>query len=274
MSTHAAAPLAAPPTSFLQKHHLLLRRLHSLSGIVPVSLFVIMHLFTNFQLATGTFQHEVNFIHALPALLFLEIAIWLGIGFHAVLGLVYTFSGRPNVQHYPYCDNWRYTLQRTTGFIALIFIFFHIATLRWRWTFGGLFEPFFVAGKDGYPLAAASTAKALQSNWLMLFYVIGVLSVIYHWSNGLWTAAITWGLTLSVQAQRRWGYVCAVLGITLTVFMAGALIGARVYEVTPQDTAAIEQAKQDGGGHHGNVAEHTEPYEHADASEHADDSEH
>ncbi len=253
MSSHAHSPASAAEASgsILDRHHLLFRRLHSLSGIVPVGLFVIGHLFTNFQIMTGSFQHEVNFIHSLPALLFLEITIWVGIGFHAALGLVYTFTGRANVQHYKYLDNWRYTLQRTTGIIALVFIFMHIATLRWRWTFGGLFEPFFVATKDGYPLATASTAKALASNWIMLFYVIGVLAVIFHWANGLWTAAITWGLTITVQAQRRWGYLCAALGVVLTIFMGGALIGARMYEITPADQEALQQAADEGGGHHG-----------------------
>ena len=131
----------------------------------------------------------------------------------------------------------------------------HIATLRWRWSFGGVFEPFFASTIDGYPLATATTAKALQSNWILVFYVVGVLSVIYHWCNGLWTAAITWGLTISVQAQRRWGYVCAGLAVGLTIFMAGALVGARTYEITPADEAAIKHAKEHGGGHHGRLDE-------------------
>ena len=81
----------------------------------------------------------------------------------------------------------------------------------------------------------ATTALALQNNWLSVSYLIGMLSVIYHWSNGLWTAAITWGLTVSTNAQRRWGYVCAVMGIALTMFMSGILFGARTYTVTEAD---------------------------------------
>ena len=248
--TTTTAPDAAVP-AVMARHHFLLRRLHSLTGIVPVGLFVIMHLFTNFQLITGTFQHEVNFIHSLPALLFLEVTIWVSIGFHAALGVVYTFTGKPNTRHYRYMANWRYVLQRTTGLIALVFIFLHIATLRWHWTFGGLFETFYTATRDGYPLAAATTAKALQNNLVLAFYVVGVLSVIFHWCNGLWTAAISWGLTISTGAQRRWGYLCTALAVVLTLFMAGALVGARMYEVTAEDEAAIRQAQQEGPGHYG-----------------------
>ncbi len=227
----------------MQRHHFLLRRLHSLSGIVPVGVFVIGHLFTNFQIIAGDFQHEVEFIHSLPALLILEITIWASIAFHAALGLVYTFSGKLNVDRYPYQDNWRYTLQRITGVLALIFIFLHIATLRWRWDIFGWFTPFFVAAPDGQPLVAATTANAIQhSTAVLIVYIVGVASVIFHWCNGLWTAAISWGLTLSVTAQKRWGHVCTALGVALTIFGAGAIYGSMTFELTDEIRAQIQAA--------------------------------
>ncbi len=251
---HATGLPNTSETTFLSRHHFLLRRLHSLSGIVPVGVFVIMHLFTNFQMVVGDFQHEVDFIHATPALLFVEIALWGSIAFHAALGLVYTFSGQPNTRKYPHADNWRYFFQRATGFAALIFIFLHVATLRWRWEFGGWFTPFYVRGADGQPLAHATTALAMQHAWwVVAIYLVGVLSVIYHWSNGLWSSAITWGLTISVAAQRRWGYVCAALGVALTIFSLGAVVGALNYEVSDAENTAIQQTnlyyQQGGTGH-------------------------
>ncbi|MDX1682429.1 MAG: hypothetical protein R3336_04860 [Phycisphaeraceae bacterium] len=235
---------ASSADGFLQRHHFLLRRLHSLSGIVPVGIFVIFHLFTNMQLALGgdVFQHEVDFIHDLPALLFMEIGLWGGIGFHAALGLVYTFQGGgPNNTKYRHADNWRYTLQRVTGILALIFIFLHIATLRWRWDLFGWFTPFY-ARVDGAPTAASTTAMALQAHWLVVvLYVVGVASVVYHWANGLWTAALTWGLTLSETAMKRWGYCCAGLGIFLAVAGAGGIYGALTHEVTEADRTMIQQ---------------------------------
>jgi len=234
---------SSSPEVFFKKHHFLLRRLHSLSGIVPVGIFVIMHLFTNFQLIAGDYQHEVEFIHSLPALLFMEIAIWGGIGFHAALGVCYMMKWLPNVRQYTYADNWRYFLQRITGWIALIFIFLHIATLRWRWNIAGWDTPFFVAAPDGTPLVAASTAMALQTSAFVVFlYVVGVFSVVFHWCNGLWTAAITWGLTISVNAQRRWGYACAVLGIALSIFSAGAILGALQYQLSDHEKSALQSA--------------------------------
>ncbi len=262
---------ADPASSFLQRHHFLLRRLHSLSGIIPVGAFVMMHLFTNFQMLVGDFQHEVNFIHATPALLFIEIALWLGIAFHAGLGLVYTFTGKSNVQRYRHTDNVRYVLQRVTGMIALVFIFLHIATLRWRWDLMGWFTPFYATGgPDGQPLAHATTAMALQHAWwVVAIYVVGVLSVVYHWSNGLWTAAISWGLTISVAAQKRWGYVCAGIGVALTLFSVGAIVGALRYDVTPEDRSALHyviQQKGHGDTHHAPSTQARPPVSSADGA--------
>jgi len=250
----------------LGQHHFLLRRLHSLSGIIPVGVFVIAHLFTNAQMLWGQpdpavnpegmsmFQHEVDFIHSIPALLFIEIALWGSIAFHAGLGLVYTFTGKSNTQRYAYMDNWRYTLQRVTGIVALVFIFLHIATLRWRWDILGWFTPFYGEGYQAPQLkgneelsdakmALPLTAYALQFSWVVVaFYAVGAFAVVYHWSNGLWTSAITWGLTISTGAQKRWGYACAGLGVALTVFMTAAIVGAMAYDLRTDTTQEQREA--------------------------------
>lgn len=255
MITVTSTANAVPPSAgLLERHHFLLRRLHSLSGIVPVGFFLCFHLFTNMQMVFGTFQHEVDWIHAQPALLFMEIFIlWIPIAFHAGLGVWYTFTGKSNVKHYGYWDNWRYTLQRITGMIALVFIFYHVATLRWRWTLG-FDTPFFsyavLPDADGslsiIPFAHASTAMAMQAGFgiIALFYLVGVFSAVYHFANGLWTAAITWGLTLTAKAQRRWGGVCLVVCLSLASFAAASFVGALGYSVTDEDRAAMEATKQ------------------------------
>ncbi|MFN3166221.1 MAG: succinate dehydrogenase [Phycisphaeraceae bacterium] len=243
--------------SFFARNHFLLRRLHSLSGILPVGVFVIAHLFTNAQLVWGqeegpeghsVFQHEVDFIHSIPALLFIEIALWGSIAFHAALGLWYTFTGKHNVQHYKYKDNYRYTLQRITGIVALVFIFLHIATLRWRWDIFGWFTPFWAHGGvvngekigEDVPMSIPYTAYALQTGLVVvLFYLVGVMSVVFHWANGLWTAAISWGVTTSEAAMRRWGYACAGLFVALTVFFLAAMGGALRYN--PYDDTTDDQ---------------------------------
>jgi len=246
VSDHAVATVSSPTGIGLicQQNHFLLRRLHSLSGIIPIGGFVAFHLFTNMQMLFGSFQHEVNFIHNMPALLFMEIGVlWLPILFHAVLGVIYTFSGVPNSVAYHNADNWRYTMQRVTGVLAFIFIVLHVVVLRWRWNVLGWYTPFFSKGVSDtgmvVDLAHYSTAVALSKWPVVVLYVAGVLSVVYHFANGLWTAAITWGATVSVAAQKRWGYACIVVFLALTTFGLTAVYAAAAYK----DHAPAEQVK-------------------------------
>lgn len=228
----------------LDRHYLLVRRLHSLTGVVPIGVYLFPHLATNSSIVWGrmltdpsvtgggiqpnagveVFQHEVNFIHSLPALVLIEIfGIWLPIAFHIVAGIWFATTGKSNVDRYRYQDNWRYSLQRLTGYIGVIFIFMHIASLRWGVTFLGLMPTF------DPEAAASSTAHHLQSGaWGVfnpLFYLVCVLALVFHFANGLWTAAITWGLTVSVGAQRRWGYVCTAIGLALGVAAVVSIVG-------------------------------------------------
>jgi len=236
----------AETEGFLERHHFLLRRLHSLAGVVPIGVFMLFHLTTNASVVwgrftghgdhtgaaagVGTFQHEVNFIHSLPALVLIEVfGLWLPIAFHAVLGVVYALSGKPNVGNYGYQANRRYLLQRVSGYVGFLFIFYHVATLRWGWTF-------LVPGGTEWTgeYAASTMAAAMQGGAdgigglgyvVALFYMLGVSLLVFHLANGLWTAAITWGLTITEQAQRRWGQVCAVVGVLLMAAAWSAVIG-------------------------------------------------
>ena len=238
--------------SFLERHHFLLRRLHSLSGIVPIGAFLLAHLTTNSSIVWGnllssshldgaalaaadvaphagveTFQHEVSFIHGLPALVLIEIfVLWLPIAFHAGLGVVFARSGRSNVRQYGYEHNWRYTMQRVTGYIGVLFIFMHLGSLRWGWTFGGL-----LPGFDADHAASTTAAHIQHHPFTAIVYMVCVLSLVFHFANGLWTAAITWGLTVTVPAQRRWGYVCAAMGVGLGGMAAAAVVGFATLDV-------------------------------------------
>ena len=236
----------------LSKHYFLLRRLHSLTGIVPIGVFLFPHLFTNSSImwarwtsptstvppverGVETFQEEVNFIHSLPFLTLIEVfGIWAPLAFHAIFGVWFASQAKVNVQRYAYQDNWRYVWQRITGYVAFVFIFMHVASLRWGWSFGGLFPTF-----DPHH-AASTTAEHFQQGKAGLlvaaFYLACVLAIVFHFANGLWTAGITWGLTLSAGAMKRWGQVCASIGIVLA--LAGVMA---VYGFSTLDIAAAKE---------------------------------
>lgn len=246
----------------LTKQHFLLRRLHSLTGIVPIGVFLIMHLTTNSTIAWGglntradqegygwfdraiaTFQHEVSFINETPLLLLIEITLWASIAFHSILGVAYAMSGRPNNADYKYGGNARYTLQRLTGYFGIFFIFYHVATLRWGWSWlPG-------AAEWSHHNAASTMAHAIQGSTegltatglvVSIFYFVGVSGLVFHFANGLWTAAITWGLTISRAAQRRWGYACAGLGAGLMVLAWASVVGFATLDY--EQARSVEEA--------------------------------
>ena len=69
--------------------------------------------------------------------------------------------------------------------------------------------------------ATESAAYHMQASALIpwVVYPIGILASCYHLANGFWAAAITWGLTISKAAQRRWGFACG--GLFVLTFGCG-----------------------------------------------------
>jgi len=222
--------VTAPATdeSFLTRHQFLIYRLFSLSGLIPVGAFLIVHLLTNASVLAGpgTFQSRVDMIHSLgPLLVPIEWAfIFLPMLFHATVGFMIIAGGLPNVGSYPYVGNVRYTLQRATGMIAFAFIIWHVIQLHWMGAplGGGRFDPHH---------ASSSAAVALQPIGVAVLYAIGILSAVFHFANGLWTLGITWGLWTSPAAMRRASWVSMIVGIVLGGAGLGALAGMRKVDV-------------------------------------------
>jgi succinate dehydrogenase / fumarate reductase cytochrome b subunit len=214
---------AGPPARAVRgPSHFLLRRLHSLTGIIFGG-YLVVHLLINATIAQmGTvFQVQVNKIHDLPLLWAVEWAfIYLPILFHTVYGIWITVRGQPNVGDYPYAKNWFYVLQRVSAIVIVLFMFFHIFSLK-----VGLFGP----GLAFDPHDAARTVHYhMKAAWVIPFlvYPLGILASCYHLANGFWTAAITWGLTISKGAQRRWGLACVGLFVLTMVLGFTALIAS------------------------------------------------
>src|SRR5699024_11609798 len=54
-------------------------------------------------------------------------------------------------------------------------------------------------------------ADILENPFWFVFYVIGVLSVVFHFANGLWSFMITWGITQSPKSQQVMSYVAIIV---------------------------------------------------------------
>ena len=217
MSTATAADLTLPTVG--GRHHFLLRRLHSLTGLLFGG-YIIVHLLVNATLIQGIeknniFQQQVNKIHSLPFLLAVEwVFIFLPIIYHTVYGIWITFTAQPNVGRYGYTKNWFYVFQRISALIIVGFLIFHVLGMKGFFGSALAFDP----DNASYTAIRHITVNAGVAYFI---YPLGILASAYHLANGFWTAAITWGLTISAGAQKRWGYVCA--GIFVLAFGCGML---------------------------------------------------
>jgi succinate dehydrogenase / fumarate reductase cytochrome b subunit len=214
------------------RHDFVIRRAHSLLGLVPLGGYLVFHLFTNAAIFDGakTYQHRSDQIHVLgPSTIFLLewTLIFLPLLFHAAIGTMIVTRGKRNVWNYSFFDNWRYTLQRLSGVVALVFVFWHVFEMhgwvRWPWWIANIIEP--LGGARFDPLAAPLTAAATiqRSPWIIALYAVGVIASVYHLANGLVSMGMTWGVWTSERARRRMLWPAAVVCAGLSVVGLAAL---------------------------------------------------
>lgn len=231
----------------VESRQFLIRRLHSLSGIIPVGVFLFFHIGTNsliaFSKEDDLYQKQVDNIHNLgPLLIPVEIIfILVPLAFHAAVGVKIWLESKPNGRDYPYCGNIRYTLQRVTGVLAVIFILIHLYQMHWL---GAPLRP------EGVPefrhdAASFSTAQIMQqAGWIFPLYAIGVMSACFHLANGIWTSLITWGVTIGPRSQWVSGIACAAFGAALTITGLVAVRGFTSFDVkqrSPEPAKAVQE---------------------------------
>lgn len=208
----------------------LLRKLHQLTGIVPLGLFFFVHMFTNSKSMSGAkvFNDAVEDIHHIPYLLFVEIfGIFLPLLFHSVYGIFISAESRPNVGKYNYGRNWFYLFQRITGVFLFFFILFHLLNLRFGAIPGLPSYGTPVAGNA--PRAFAIVSTEFQNAAILIFYILGILATSWHLAYGFFLFAVDWGIVIGEKAQKMALYAC----IGLAVMLGAVGVNAAVAFVRP-----------------------------------------
>lgn len=220
----------------------LLRKLHQVTGIVPLGIFYFVHIYTNSTAMSGAkvFNDHVQDIHNMPYLIFIEIfGIFIPLLFHSVYGVLITGESKPNVLSYPYARNWFYIFQRVTGIFLFFFLFFHILNFRFGLIPGLNLEP--VAGNAGRAYAIVS--DEFQSTWILLLYILGVIATAWHLAYGFWLFAVDWGVVIGEKAQKMTLYASLALAIFLGAVGINAAV-AFVKQCGLLPAALCEQAEK------------------------------
>ena len=208
----------------------LLRKLHQITGIVPLGTFFFVHMFTNSKSMSGdkVFNDAVSDIHHIPYLLFVEIfGIFVPLLFHSIYGIIISAEARPNTVDYSYGRNWFYIFQRVTGVFLFFFIFFHVLNLR----FG------MIPGLESYgnPVAGNATqaydivATEFSRLPILIFYILGILATAWHLAYGIWLFAVDWGIVIGEKAQKMALYAC----MGLAFFLGAVGVNAAIAFIEP-----------------------------------------
>lgn len=190
------------------------RKLHQLTGILPLGFFLLEHFYTNSKAMTGPadFNNAVRDLQSIPYIIFIEIGgIFIPLIYHAVYGLFITWEMRPNNVSYPYPRNWFYTIQRITGMILFFFITFHVLNFRFG-LIPGLNE---LSVADHPNQAFDIVSREFRNVVIFVVYLVGITSTVWHLANGLWLFAVDWGIVIGERAQRVAGYACIGFGLLL-----------------------------------------------------------
>lgn len=197
-------------------NNFLLRKLHQITGIVPLGLFFAVHMFTNAKAMNGSevFNDAVGDIHHLPFLLFIEVfGIFLPLLYHSVYGIMISAEAKNNIGNYNYGRNWLYLFQRITGIFLFLFLLFHL--LHFRWGFFGSFGLTKIAVAGNADKAYTIVSADFRVLWVLVLYIVGVAATAWHLAYGLFLFAVDWGIVIGEKAQSYLLKGVAAVGIGL-----------------------------------------------------------
>jgi succinate dehydrogenase / fumarate reductase cytochrome b subunit len=193
--------------------HSLFRRLHSITGVVPVGAFLGFHLYVNASASRGAdvYNAMARRLQGLPLVVLLEVlVVVLPIFFHGIYGLFLTATEPPGAGR-PGRDRRTLAIfQRVTGVLLFGFILLHLWTAR------------LVQVRDHESVDLFRLMQAvLSSPWMHAAYVAGLLGATAHLSVGIFTFTDAWGLARSPRSRRL------VAAVAVVVFAILSSLGLR-----------------------------------------------
>jgi succinate dehydrogenase / fumarate reductase cytochrome b subunit len=204
-----SATATRPDTSYL------FRKLHSLTGVIPVGAFLAEHFWSNSTalVSAEKYNSTSRELQTIPFRFPIELLfIFLPILYHGGYGLWIWLRGKSNVSQYPWVKNWVYSLQRYTGLIAFAYIGWHVYTEWWM-----------TGGKSTYH----TVAMDMKNPWFMAFFLTGIFASSFHLGVGIWNFACKWGLAVTKRAQRAAGQLGAAVALVFSVVGVLIVLGFR-----------------------------------------------
>lgn len=199
--------------ALMEKNYFLIRRLHSILGIIPFGAFFLMHMFLNSRAAQSDEQYQwvPDTLDQIPYLWAIEIGgLFIPMLLHAILGVWIAvtgdYGGPSKVKNYG--GNIGYIIQRVTGLILFVAVTYHVIQTWWVHK---------QVGHD-FEIFAHMNGIVTQPVWLIA-YALFVLIAAWHFGFGIYNFMYRWGFATSRGSQK------ISLAIGLSLGLLGLIMG-------------------------------------------------
>jgi succinate dehydrogenase / fumarate reductase cytochrome b subunit len=181
----------------------MLARVHSLLGVVPLSAYLLWHLYQTWPALVGREAWVDRALNA-PSRIWVITLVLLVLAAHGLLGLARVRRGRADALT---GGRALAAIQAVTGALALGFVLYHV---RQVWGEG---EGPHTTPRSAYAALWRDLGRPLD----LAIYVIGITAVSFHLAHGLSRAAVTFRLARTPTGVIRWRFGAGALGFLLWV---------------------------------------------------------
>jgi succinate dehydrogenase / fumarate reductase cytochrome b subunit len=196
------------------------KKLFSLTGVVPIGVFVMLHVGWYARALSGREALEAALVEPSPLLFVLEVLfVWLPLAYHGVYGTVVALS-KQSLGQEPYVRRSVHFLQRLSGLVVFAFLVYHGWQLRAPLALGSM------TLEDVFPtlVSSMSSTTGLGVPLVAIVYLVGSAATAFHLARGLLAVCSTWGLLRSERSATIAAWACGLLGVALFCVVATTVI--------------------------------------------------
>jgi succinate dehydrogenase / fumarate reductase cytochrome b subunit len=228
------APAPDPPRRTLAA------RVFSLSGVLPLGAFLVLHVALNARALGGElpFARAVAWTERVPLLgLFEGVFVFVPLAVHGAFGLWLVVTRRPFAVPSPYPRAVRIAM-RVTGVLVLAFLAMHLPELRFR-----LYPARPEAAQLMTLLAEDLSSLRAGLPWRGALYLLGSACATFHFVGGLWGHFASTARATTERARRLAGWWAAAVGVAMwTLFVAVTVYHATGARILGGEAEAVAPA--------------------------------
>jgi succinate dehydrogenase / fumarate reductase cytochrome b subunit len=195
-----------------------LRRLHSLSGVFPLAVFLVWHIAVNFTAVLGAdgYDRTANAVDRLPLKRVAEVlVIGVPIVLHVVVGALLGNTEGALGERRAHMSERLIAAQRISAGFLVVYVLFHVWSTR--------FSPDLPESGELF----AFMSRHLANPGIWVFNALGLVAASTHLGVGLYDFAHQWGLAETGARARVWARGAAAAAALLATAGMVALVAFR-----------------------------------------------